>query len=174
MPLSEGYRVRPAVLADLQPLQEVERASSRLFIAYGLEESFWGLVTPVDALERACQQGMLWVAVDAGDQPVGFALVKRKDGAAHLDELAVHPVHGRRGLGTALVEAVCGWAREQGLPSVTLSTLRDVPFNAPFYTRLGFVEMPETEAGPELRGVRRREQEAGFPMQRRLLMRRTL
>ncbi|HEX8704093.1 MAG TPA: GNAT family N-acetyltransferase [Myxococcaceae bacterium] len=45
------------------------------------------------------------------------------------EELGVHPEHGWRGLGTALVEAVCGWAREQ---------------------------------------------EAGFPMERRLLMRRAL
>lgn len=168
------YRVRPAVLSELGLLAEVERASSRLFIAYGLEESFWGSVTPVDAFEQACQRGMLWVAADAEDRPVGFAVVKHKDGAAHLDELAVHPAHGRRGVGRALVEAVCGWAREQGLPAVTLSTLRDVPFNAPFYARLGFAELPEAEAGPALLDVRRREEEAGFPMQRRVLMRRAL
>jgi GNAT superfamily N-acetyltransferase len=168
------YRVRPAVLSELGLLEEVERAASRLFIAYGLEESFWGSVTPVEVLEQACRRGMLWIAADAGDRPVGFALVKRQDGAAHLDELAVHPEHGRRGLGRALVEAVCDWAREQGLPAVTLSTLRDVPFNGPFYERLGFAELPEAEAGPELLDVRRREAEAGFPMQRRVLMRRVL
>ncbi len=171
---ASSYRVRLAVREDLGLLADVERASSRMFIPYGLEESFWGAVTSLEALEQARLRGMLWVAVDAGEQPVGFALVKLKDGGAHLDELGVHPAHGRRGLGTALVEAVCGWAREQGLPAVTLSTLRDVPFNAPFYERLGFVELPESEAGPDLRGVRRREQEAGFPMHRRVLMRRAL
>ena len=169
-----GYRVRRAVLEELGLLAEVERASSRLFIPYGLDESFWGSVTAVGVLEQVCLRGMLWVAADAEDRPVGFALVKHKDGGAHLDELGVHPAHGRRGLGTALVEAVCGWAREQGLSAVTLCTLRDVPFNAPFYERLGFVELPESEAGPDLRAVRRREQEAGFPMQRRVMMRRAL
>lgn len=173
-PLHPGYRVRLAVAEELGGLAEVESASSRMFIPYGLDERFWGSVTSVAALEQARSGGMLWVGVNAEDKPVGFALVKLKDGGAHLDELGVHPEHGRRGVGAALVEAVCGWARAQGLSAVTLCTLRDVPFNAPFYERLGFVELPEREAGSELQAVRRREREAGFPMERRLLMRRAL
>jgi len=51
--------------------------------------------------------------------PVGFALVEILDGAAHLEEIDVHPAHGRRGLGSALVRAVCEWARQSELSAVT-------------------------------------------------------
>lgn len=42
----------------------------------------------------------------------------------------------RQGLGTALLEAVCSWAKARGFPAVTLSTFRDVPSDGPFYRRL--------------------------------------
>src|SRR5271165_3964159 len=78
------------------------------------------------------------VVLVAGDPPVGFASVEIVDGLAHLWQLSVRPSHGRRGVGTALVEAVCQWAGSQGYEAVTLTTYRDVPWNGPFYRRLGF------------------------------------
>ena len=35
----------------------------------------------------------------------------------------------------------------------TLTTFRDVPWNAPYYTRLGFVALDPAEHGPELRAL---------------------
>jgi GNAT superfamily N-acetyltransferase len=53
---------------------------------------------------------------------VGFAHVKvLEPRAAHLEEIDVHPEHGRRGLGTQLVMAVCEWAATEGYRSVTLT-----------------------------------------------------
>jgi GNAT superfamily N-acetyltransferase len=49
----------------------------------------------------------------------------------------VLPEHAGQGLGAALIEAVCSWAHTRGFDAVTLSTFRDVPWNAPFYTRHG-------------------------------------
>ena len=71
-------------------------------------------------------------------EAVGFALVLEIGGFAHLEELDVLPPHGRKGLGSALLDAVCTWAGQGGYPAVTLSTFRDVPWNAPFYQRRGF------------------------------------
>lgn len=50
----------------------------------------------------------------------------------------MHPEHGRRGIGGALVGSVCDWARASGIASVTLTTYREIPWNEPFYRRLGF------------------------------------
>ena len=99
------------------------------------------------------RQGRLWVAL-AHATPVGFALVTMlAPDLPHLEEVDVEPSHGRRGLGTALVRAVCEWAAASGFPMLTLTTFRAVPWNLPFYARLGFVEIPRELLRPELAAV---------------------
>ena len=71
---------------------------------------------------------------------VGFAHLLEQDGHAHLEQLSVLPRLGRRGLGRMLVSAVLREAGARGHREVTLRTYADVPWNAPFYTRCGFVE----------------------------------
>lgn len=78
----------------------------------------------------------------ADDTPVGFALVEMLTGnEPHLEEIDVHPAHGRRGVGSALVRTVCEWATRSGFRDITLTTFRDVAWNMPFYARLGFAEL---------------------------------
>ena len=61
-------------------------------------------------------------------QASGFALVKMlADDLPHLEEIDVEPIQGRRGLGTALVRAVCQWATVSGYPMLTLTTFRLAP-----------------------------------------------
>jgi GNAT superfamily N-acetyltransferase len=76
----------------------------------------------------------------AGDPPVGLCRVEGIDGTAHLEQLSVHPDHGRRGIGRALLRAGCAWAKAHGYDDITLATYRDVPWNGPFYASEGFVE----------------------------------
>ena len=42
------------------------------------------------------------------------------------------------------------WAARQGLPAMTLVTFRGVPWNAPYYERLGFRELAAPEVTPGL------------------------
>jgi GNAT superfamily N-acetyltransferase len=118
--------------------------------------------------------GQVWVVAEACDQPVGFAIASIHDGVAHLDELHVLPQHGGRGLGTGLIEAVGLWAWRSASPSLTLSTLLDVPWNAPFYSRRGFRILEPSEWSDSLRGLRGLEQRAGLPVDRRVMMGRDL
>lgn len=168
-----GYRVEPARAEHVEALPAIERAAAALFEAYDL-----GVdpddVTPPDDLEQARREGQLWVALSREGRVVGFALVHRHAGGAHLEEMDVHPDHGRRGLGTRLVRTVCDWARGEGLGLVTLTTFRDVPWNAPFYRRLGFEEIPQQELHPELREILDEESQHGLPLERRVAMRRRL
>jgi GNAT superfamily N-acetyltransferase len=129
------------------------------------------VLTSVDDLREACGEGRLWVATDANDAPVGFALASRVGANAHLDELDVHPDHGRRGLGRSLVGAVIAWARATRLPAVTLTTLRNVAWNAPFYESLGFRILARSERGPHLDELLRQEIARGLPAKDRVAMR---
>ena len=95
--------------------------------------------------------------------PVGFALVEiLEPAAAHLEEIDVHPDHGRRGLGTWLVRHVCQWAEANGPGVVTLTTFRDVPWNMPFYAHLGFEEVAPAALTPALRAVLEDEARRGL------------
>ena len=81
------------------------------------------------------------------------------------------PRHGRRGVGTALVEAVCDWGRRRGFEELTLTTFRALPWNVPFYARLGFEEVAGDDLTPELEAVIRDETARGLDPRRRVVMR---
>lgn len=60
-------------------------------------------------------------------------------GVAHLEQLSVLPGYGRRGYGRRLIEAAKDESRRHGYRRMTLRTYADVPWDAPFYSRAGFV-----------------------------------
>lgn len=170
-------RIRPARPDELPELQRVERAAGERFRGLGLLDHL--LDHSLSLLELAAHQraGRVWVAVDDDERPVGFAVASvlgGDGGGAHLEELDVVPRAGRQGVGTRLVATVCDWAASQGFSALTLSTFRDVPWNAPFYARRGFRAVPLAELAPALREVRAREERLGIAMDQRVLMRRTL
>ena len=49
-----------------------------------------------------------------------------------------------------LIDHLAGWAVRRGLPALTLITFRGVPWNAPYYERLGFRELASGEVTPGL------------------------
>jgi uncharacterized protein (TIGR02118 family) len=140
--IPSGYEIRRAGPEDVALLPDVELSAARLFETHlgetGLTDEHLTHVTSVEHFEKARQAGHLWVAVGPNDEVAGFALAREVGGCAHLDELDVLPAHGKRGVGSALLAAVCSWAREAGHPAVTLRTFRDVPWNRPFYEHRGF------------------------------------
>ena len=49
-----------------------------------------------------------------------------------------------------LLDYVADWAAGQDMPAMTLITFRGVPWNAPYYERLGFRELTDAEVTPGL------------------------
>lgn len=98
-----AYTIRHAVPRDAALLPAIELAAARLFLdradGLGLTPAMLERVNSAENFASAQLAGLLWVAVTAQDAPVGFALLCEIDGALHLDELDVHPAHGRRGIG---------------------------------------------------------------------------
>ena len=101
-------------------------------------------------------------------------LVDVVDGAAHIEQVSVDPAFARRGLGKQLIDHVASVAKAEGRPAVTLTTFRDVPWNAPYYRRCGFRDLAEPELGPELRQLRDTESAHGLDPALRVCMRRDL
>ena len=61
-----------------------------------------------------------------------------------------------------------------GVFGKNLTTFRHLPWNMPFYARLGFQEVPVAEQSPALRAVFDAETRRGLDADRRLVMRRKL
>src|SRR4051794_35765009 len=89
----------------------------------------------VAELEAFRSEGRALVAVDGDDRPVAYLTSALVDDCAHIEQVSVAPDHGRRGLGAALIDHLEETARAEGRPALTLTTFRDVPWNAPYYGR---------------------------------------
>jgi GNAT superfamily N-acetyltransferase len=169
-PIEGDYHVVLARPRDLPLLPSIELAAARLLAGYA-PSSVLNETTSQFALRKARRAGRLWVVL-YGDEPVGFAhVVVHEDGVAHLEEVDVHPDHGRRGLGRRLVQTVCAWATSHGFEAVTLTTFRDPPWNMPFYARLGFEPVAAHAVSVALRSVIDDEQRRGLDPERRVVMR---
>jgi GNAT superfamily N-acetyltransferase len=140
------YRVRPARGDEVGELQNIDLASATLFRGMGLID-FGPLgepsqPIPEDRLRKGFGDGLIWVAVDDREELVGFALCADRGDDLYLDQLSVLPRHGRRGLGGRLVRRCLQEAEARSFKRVSLSTFRKVPWNGPFYRKLGFREIP--------------------------------
>ncbi|MEX2016334.1 MAG: GNAT family N-acetyltransferase [Candidatus Hydrogenedentales bacterium] len=164
------YVIRKAETRDLAALPAIERAAAVLFSEEELPPHRRDVTVPYEDLASAQSDGRLWVACDGDDRAVGFALADRFEDGAYLDEIDVHPDHGRRGLGTRMIAAVIEWARNEGFQSLYLDTSRHVPWNMPYYERVGFREVKDDAIPQELRAIMQQTYEEGFDPAQRVAM----
>jgi len=113
-----------------------------------------GAVGPISLLHRACFPDDPW---DAGaieqimgipgffgrvgwakTAPVGFALALALGEEAEIVSLGVLPEHRRRGIGSALLDAICGEARSRGAARVVLEMASDNEAASALYAGRGF------------------------------------
>jgi GNAT superfamily N-acetyltransferase len=167
-------RIRGARPDDLALLVEIERAAGETFLQ--LDADLFADHDPgsVERLTPYVDGGRAFVSVDAGDTPVGYLLLDPVDGAAHIEQVSVHPDHARKGFGRALIEHAASWASTHDLHSLTLTTYVDVPWNGPYYERLGFRYLGPDDETPGLRAIREHERALGLEVWPRTCMRRSL
>lgn len=166
--------IRPVHPDELPLLQVIERAAGRWFAEAGMRSVAEDEPLPLDRLDRYRTAGLAWVAVDEADVPVAYLVADHLDGALHIEQVTVHPDSARRGIGRALVEHLERYAAAEGVTALTLTTYAEVPWNAPYYARLGFTVLPERDWGPGLREVRRQEAAHGLDRWPRVAMRRAV
>ncbi|PMC76337.1 GNAT family N-acetyltransferase [Brachybacterium sp. UMB0905] len=152
-------RIRPARLAEIPRVVEIETQADQVFRTVGLPELAQDPPDP-GRREALAREGRLWV-LERVTTLAGFVTAELLDGHAHVGQLSVAPEHAGHRLGRRLLEHVEHWGRAQGCPATTLTTFVDVPWNAPYYTRLGYAVLPAEQWGPGL--TRTMQREAGLP-----------
>jgi GNAT superfamily N-acetyltransferase len=167
------YRIRLAEVDDLPALPTIEQAAGQQFVELGLAY-LENITLPMEILIETQQDGHVWVITTMSGEIVGFAVVSVDKEHLHLEEIDIEPAHRRQGLGQKLIMAICNWAETRGIKTMSLSTFRDIPWNAPYYERLGFRIVPESELTEYLIGVREAEARVGLPVSQRVIMRKHL
>jgi len=166
--------IRRGEMQDIPWLAPIERAATGRFRGHPAFEPFWNQHFPDELFAEHVRDRTLWVATIDDSPPIGMAFTSEIDGNAHLEEIDVHPNVSGKGVGSELLEAVVAIARVSGYRAITLSTLTDVKWNAPYYAKRGFRILAPHELTPGLVHLQRREASGGFPMHLRVIMRREL
>ena len=159
---------RVARLDEIETVRAIERASAQRFV--GLMDALAAdEPSPAAVLAARIEAGGLVVAVD-GDQLVGFVMFRPVETFAYVEQIDVLPAHEGRRIGAGLLDVVAGRARASGLAGLSLSTFKGVPWNAPYYRRLGFVEVADAALTPGMRAIRAEHLARGLDEAARVFM----
>jgi len=171
---SAAVSVRGVRPGDVGRVQAIQLAAGDAFRHVGMSAVAESPPLPAASLSGYRKAGRAWVAVDDHDDPVGFVVADVVDGAAYIEQVSVHPAHARQRIGAMLLDHVASWAARHGLSALTLITFRGVPWNAPYYERLGFRELADSEVTPGLAALWASGPRAGPDSPVRVCMRREL
>ncbi len=166
--------IRLARPDDLPWLADVERAAGTPFRDIGMAAVADDAPPTVAELAAYERDGRAWVFAGRDDRPVAYLLVGVVDGHAHLEQVSVRPEYARRGIGRRLVDVARDWARTHGFAELSLTTYAEVPWNGPYYARLGFEVVPAAELTAGLRAIRAAEVAKGLDAWPRVVMRQRL
>lgn len=170
-PIACMYSIRLATHEDAQFLPAVEESAGQTFAGHlKFDWIAHGEVQPVENHVECIANGLEWLAVDHHDEPVGFIMAEHLSDSLHIVELSVQQSAQGQGLGKQLIAQVIEFAKSQQIGRVTLTTFRDIPWNAPYYQRLGFSIMSTAQLTSELQDILQQEVDAGFQASDRCAM----
>ncbi|MGX7743349.1 GNAT family N-acetyltransferase [Rhodopseudomonas parapalustris] len=168
-------RIRPARDHDIHLLPDIERSSGEIFRqSPGLEWIADDAVQSEEQHRTLIADGVALVAELQSYGVLAFLNGEVTPDALHIWQMSVHRDHQRRGIGRRLIDAAHRLATDHGVTALTLTTFRDVPWNEPYYQRLGFITLGDDDLCPRLRAVLDAEEQAGLPKARRCAMRKPL
>ena len=162
------FTIRKARPADIPLLERVERSAAQLFRTVGLEFLLDG--PTVDPAFLLANTNHLWLAVDWMDKPIGFVVGEDIYGHFHVVELSVAQEFQGKGVGTHLMARMTEELRREGYEMVTLTTYRSLPWNGPWYARMGFLEVNPLDMGTKYMDILENERQQGLDMTQRCMM----
>lgn len=163
--------IRQARLTDIPVLRDIEVRAGEPFAAAGMDAVAEDEPLAAEVLEEFVADGRAWVWESDGAGPVGYLIAGTVDGNAHIEQVSVLPGYRGARIGRRLIDRAVRWAAERRLPAITLTTFTEVPWNGPYYQRLGFRYLDRAEETPHLRALRAAEIDHGLDRWPRACMR---
>ncbi|MCW2395910.1 MULTISPECIES: GNAT family N-acetyltransferase [unclassified Sphingobium] len=166
--------IRTASFMDADFLPDVERSAASVFRRYP------DLAWVADAEPQPPQYYLqfigarsVWVAV-VGERVMGFLAAEQFESDLHINEVSVVRHYQRQGIGRKLIDTAQAYAQRRACTGLTLTTFRYVPWNAPYYERLGFRILGKRASESRLRRLVAQEVTSGFAPESRCAMRKNI
>ncbi len=170
------YIIHKTELRDVAHLPRVERSAAHAFtslpnLSWLADES----VMSTKEHERFLVEGLSWVALGSTSRTIyGFIHAEVIEDEIYIAEVSVSETHQKLGIGSQLIKTAMEQAKSMGLSAATLTTFRNVPWNAPYYQRLGFKTLMTETLPLYLKQKLRDEHAAGLRREQRCAMRKAL
>jgi GNAT superfamily N-acetyltransferase len=147
--------VRLATNADFDGIANAELSAGELFRETHMDWAV-GETTDYDRLREALSANLLWVAEIDG-VVAGFLMGGTCGENFHIYEAATHQDFRGQRIGSSLIEAALAYAKQNGFLAATLTTDRTLPWNAPYYLKLGFRVLKANELSEPLKAIQSSE-----------------
>ncbi|WP_024795080.1 GNAT family N-acetyltransferase [Tomitella biformata] len=132
--------IRTARLWEILRLQEIEVAAGEPFRELGMLSVADDDPPSSECLMEAIEREMCWVYETRTAGVVAYLAAIGLDASLHIEQVSVDPAFARLRYGARLIEHAEQDAAARGYPLLTLTTFTEVPWNAPYYSSLGFRE----------------------------------
>lgn len=137
-------RIRLASADEIHKVAPLERAAAEVFRTIGMDAVADDAPITETTLLQAVEEQRLWFAVEYGVLKA-YLLGDFLPQSLHIDQVTVHPDASRRGLGALMIESVSADPRSKERGLLTLTSFANVPWNAPYYERIGFLDIAESD-----------------------------
>ncbi|MBQ2262063.1 MAG: GNAT family N-acetyltransferase [Loktanella sp.] len=144
-----GILLRGYNEAEIEDLRRLERAAHRRYLSLKEYEKF--ATAPAINPERF-STGTTKVAEFAGHR-AGYIIVQPLDDMLYIASLMVDDGMSGKGIGQKLLKWAEDYASASGVSGTCLATFRAPRWNAPWYRKLGYAEIPEGRIGPNLQAI---------------------
>lgn len=179
-PMQHGPAIifRFAGQSDANAIRTIESEAGQRFFSVDMAGIADAPPMDLELVVRKIAAREIIVAVDADADAdatcAGFVMFEQQPTRIYVQELDVLTAYAGQRIGAALIEQVAQHARARRLSQLILSTFREVPWNAPYYRRLGFRDIEEAELDAALIERRNAHIARGLDESKRVFMRRDL
>lgn len=144
------FTFQKAQSSDLARLVSIDNQACEIYAEAGLHfdlaEDHPFVLSESKRWQKAINNGLVDVALDAKGEIVAFAACGYVDGLPYLDQLSVLPSHMRQGIGRALLRRAIEWSQSE----LWLTTYDHLPWNRPYYESHGFEVVSPDHWGREM------------------------
>lgn len=155
------FKLRLARPGEGKRLYAIEKAAAQLFRDVGMDDIADAPATPPNVYETYIADDGALVCEDGG-VTAGFLTWEARDSRSFICEVSVDTAFHGQGVGAQLIAA---------LQQPSLSCFTDVPWNKPYYERLGFKAVDPQTLGPDHMAIAKDEAKRFAPWPRCIMAR---